>query len=74
LKDIEPVTPTPFSCELQQQDGSVEGEQQQSDDVEEGEGQQQRATWGNPIEFLMSCISLSVGLGNIWRFPFTAVS
>ena len=34
---------------------------------------QQRDTWGNPIEFLMSCISLSVGLGNIWRFPFTAV-
>lgn len=34
---------------------------------------QQRDTWGNPVEFLMSCISLSVGLGNIWRFPFTAV-
>ncbi|XP_046656086.1 sodium-dependent nutrient amino acid transporter 1-like isoform X1 [Daphnia pulicaria] len=33
---------------------------------------QQRDTWGNPVEFLMSCISLSVGLGNIWRFPFTA--
>lgn len=31
-----------------------------------------RATFGNGLEFLMSCISLSVGLGNIWRFPVTA--
>ncbi|XP_063704592.1 sodium-dependent nutrient amino acid transporter 1-like isoform X2 [Culicoides brevitarsis] len=31
-----------------------------------------RPTWGNSIEFLLSCISMSVGLGNIWRFPFTA--
>ncbi|XP_019872065.1 sodium-dependent nutrient amino acid transporter 1-like [Aethina tumida] len=32
----------------------------------------QRAQWGNGLEFLMSCIAMSVGLGNIWRFPFTA--
>ncbi|KAK0173835.1 hypothetical protein PV328_006978 [Microctonus aethiopoides] len=31
-----------------------------------------RATWGNSIEFLMSTISFSVGLGNVWRFPHTA--
>lgn len=31
-----------------------------------------RPVWGRSIEFLMSCISMSVGLGNIWRFPFTA--
>ena len=38
-------------------------------DQDEG---QLRETWGNPIEFLLSCISMSVGLGNVWRFPFTA--
>ncbi|XP_005188545.1 sodium-dependent nutrient amino acid transporter 1 [Musca domestica] len=32
-----------------------------------------RDSWGNDIEFLMSCIALSVGLGNVWRFPFTAL-
>lgn len=32
----------------------------------------ERQTWGNPVEFLMSCIAMSVGLGNIWRFPYIA--
>ncbi|XP_033336011.1 sodium-dependent nutrient amino acid transporter 1 [Megalopta genalis] len=31
-----------------------------------------RAEWGGGLEFLMACISTSVGLGNVWRFPFTA--
>ncbi|XP_055844970.1 sodium-dependent nutrient amino acid transporter 1-like [Episyrphus balteatus] len=31
-----------------------------------------RPNWSNSVEFLMSCISVSVGLGNVWRFPFTA--
>lgn len=24
--------------------------------------------WENEIEFLLSCITLSVGLGNVWRY------
>ncbi|XP_069682879.1 sodium-dependent nutrient amino acid transporter 1-like [Periplaneta americana] len=32
----------------------------------------QRQQWSNGVEFLMSCIAMSVGLGNVWRFPFTA--
>nr|AAO39513.1 RE33779p [Drosophila melanogaster] len=32
-----------------------------------------RDNWGSSLEFLMSCIALSVGLGNVWRFPFTAL-
>lgn len=38
----------------------------------EAAGGKDRAQWGNSLEFLMSCIAMSVGLGNIWRFPFTA--
>nr|XP_026488393.1 sodium-dependent nutrient amino acid transporter 1-like [Vanessa tameamea] len=33
---------------------------------------QERPQWDNQIEFLMSCIATSVGLGNVWRFPFVA--
>ncbi|XP_052861312.1 sodium-dependent nutrient amino acid transporter 1-like [Anopheles cruzii] len=34
---------------------------------------QDRDQWGKGIEFLMSCIAMSVGLGNVWRFPFVAL-
>ncbi|PSN34958.1 Sodium-dependent nutrient amino acid transporter 1 [Blattella germanica] len=42
--------------------------------VEAGEEEDgpKRQQWSNGIEFLMSCIAMSVGLGNIWRFPYTA--
>lgn len=28
---------------------------------------EERDSWGKGIEFLLSCIAMSVGLGNIWR-------
>ena len=31
-----------------------------------------RDKWGSKVEFLMASLSTSVGLGNVWRFPFTA--
>lgn len=32
-----------------------------------------RENWGRGVEFLLSCIAMSVGLGNVWRFPFVAL-
>nr|XP_008196787.1 PREDICTED: sodium-dependent nutrient amino acid transporter 1 [Tribolium castaneum] len=42
------------------------------EDPENKGDERERAQWGNGLEFLMSCVAMSVGLGNIWRFPFTA--
>jgi len=37
-------------------------------DAEAGENfVSERGQWSNQLEFLLSCISMSVGLGNVWR-------
>ena len=26
--------------------------------------------WANKMQFVLACIGYSVGLGNVWRFPY----
>ena len=28
---------------------------------------QERETWGNKVEFILTCVGYCIGLGNVWR-------
>ncbi|KAG4068007.1 hypothetical protein HA402_010693 [Bradysia odoriphaga] len=53
-------------------EAAAEQPENAAEETDSPAAKQERREWSNSLEFLMSCIATSVGLGNIWRFPFTA--
>ena len=63
LEETEPVSDDDQDNFIEFKAGEKELREEGGDDAERGE-------WGNKLDFLFSCISVSVGLGNVWRFPY----
>ncbi|OWA50489.1 Sodium-dependent proline transporter [Hypsibius exemplaris] len=43
-----------------------------SSNAKEFHGKEERGQWGNRAQFFLSCVGQSVGIGNVWRFPYLA--
>ena len=44
----------------------------QTSRAQDEDGREKTSRWSSKLEFFMAAISSTVGLGNLWRFPYVA--
>lgn len=49
---------------------NVSGEQSRGKQLEENLELDDRPAWNNKLQYILAQIGYSVGLGNVWRFPY----
>ncbi|XP_067206847.1 sodium- and chloride-dependent GABA transporter ine isoform X2 [Linepithema humile] len=60
------VHPPPFEDDLSTCTSFDDGDADDPGDYR----QPRRPHWANKVQFVLACIGYSVGLGNVWRFPY----
>ncbi|XP_011138636.1 sodium- and chloride-dependent GABA transporter ine isoform X1 [Harpegnathos saltator] len=60
------VHPPPFEDDLSTCTSYDDGDADDPSDYR----QPRRPHWANKVQFVLACIGYSVGLGNVWRFPY----
>ncbi|XP_072031705.1 sodium- and chloride-dependent GABA transporter 1-like [Amphiura filiformis] len=48
----------------------ISGSHKKENKASKGQELKARGTWGGQLDFILALIGFSVGLGNVWRFPY----